>query len=549
MRSRGQIACVLVALVAVGTTGWSSDAHACGGCIHGEPPPDTPPENASVVTDHRMVLVLDAASTTLYDQVEYSGNPGDFAWVLPVRGEVVVGVGSDAFVDSLDVVTSPIIHAPTPNCPNVNYSGYSGGGGGGGGGCGGSSGDSGSGLSFGDPSSGGYVDAGATTDDTGVTVRDRETVGPYDVVQVHGTDEGSIVGWLRSHSYVVPADIEPMLTKYVSEGFDFVAVRLHPDVGVQAMRPIRVSFPGALSSLPLRMVAAGVGNQVGLKLFVVGDGRWRTANFPSFLITPSELTWDFDLERSDYTAVRQQIADVFDGRAFALEASMDLSAGVLPPVTPDAGGPDAFHVDAHVDAHPDVESESEAEAEVSEVADAATETDADLDSDLDSDLDADLDSDLDAGIDTSPMPDTAPAADTTPAADTAPSADADAGPVPGIDPTTSDRDIVFGTHTYRRFTRLRADLPSKYLDVDLVLEADVSQLAVPHDYLVKASVNDSAACPASPPQGRTGSDGGLGCACETEPSGSPTNPVIAAGLAIAFASIVRASRRRRPRAR
>src|SRR5262249_45692952 len=93
MRSRGQIA-MLVALVAVGTSAWSADAHACGGCFHGPPPPDTPPESASVVTDHRMVLVLDSASTTLFDQVEYAGDPGDFAWILPVRGEVVVGVGS-----------------------------------------------------------------------------------------------------------------------------------------------------------------------------------------------------------------------------------------------------------------------------------------------------------------------------------------------------------------------------------------------------------------------------------------------------------------------
>jgi len=315
----------------------------------------------------------------------------------------------------------------------------------------------------------------------------------------------------------VPTEIEPMLSKYVTEGFYFVAVLLHPDVGVQAMRPIRVSFPGKLPSLPLRMVAAGVGEHVGLKLFVVGDGRWRTANFPSFLITAAELTWDFALERSDYTAIRQQIADGLDGRAFALEASIDLSAGSLPPVPFDAGvGADAFHVDADAGVDAEVEVDALAAGDSPTETDDAAETDGDLDAD----------------------------ADTAPPADAATSADA--GPVPGIDPTTSDREIVFGKHGYRRFTRLRADLPSKYLDVDLALEADVSQLTVPRDLRVTASMNDSVACP--PSSGR-GSSGGAGCECETEASASPTTPVMAAALAFAFASLVRARRRRAARRR
>src|SRR5207244_4478836 len=156
------------------------------------------------------------------------------AWVLPIRGEVVVGVGSDTFINSLDAMTTPIVHAPTPTCPKVTSSGGYGGSyydSSSGGGCGGGGGVGHGGLSFEDPSSsydGGYeIDAG-NAEETGVTVNARSTVGPYDVVQVHGKDEGSIVGWLRAHGYAVPSDIEPMLTKYVDEGFDFVAVRLRP---------------------------------------------------------------------------------------------------------------------------------------------------------------------------------------------------------------------------------------------------------------------------------------------------------------------------------
>jgi hypothetical protein len=117
MQSRIEIA-MLGALVVAGATAWAGDARACGGCFH--EPPTTPTQSPSVVTDHRMVLVLDATATTLYDQVEYAGDPTDFAWVLPVRGPVVVGVGSDTFVNSLDTVTTPVIHAPLPTCPKVS---------------------------------------------------------------------------------------------------------------------------------------------------------------------------------------------------------------------------------------------------------------------------------------------------------------------------------------------------------------------------------------------------------------------------------------------
>src|SRR5262249_14461932 len=120
-----RIAMLAGALVA-GAMAWMPDARACGGCFHEAPPPGAPPpppETASVITDHRMVLVLDSKHTTLYDQVEYSGDPKEFAWVLPVRGEVVVGVGSDAFVDSLDAMTAPVILAPPPTCPRTSSSG------------------------------------------------------------------------------------------------------------------------------------------------------------------------------------------------------------------------------------------------------------------------------------------------------------------------------------------------------------------------------------------------------------------------------------------
>src|SRR5204863_10133656 len=73
------------------------EADACGGCFH-----DPAPENVTQVTGHRMVFSVSPSATTLWDQIHYSGDPASFAWVLPIRGEVDVGLSSDLLFAELD---------------------------------------------------------------------------------------------------------------------------------------------------------------------------------------------------------------------------------------------------------------------------------------------------------------------------------------------------------------------------------------------------------------------------------------------------------------
>src|SRR5580704_18881542 len=98
------------------------DAAACGGCFT---PPPPPTQVASDVTDERMLLAVSTTQSTLYDQLEYTGNPASFAWVLPIRGTVDVGLSADVLFDSIDTLTATQIPAPpqncapSPSCPSV----------------------------------------------------------------------------------------------------------------------------------------------------------------------------------------------------------------------------------------------------------------------------------------------------------------------------------------------------------------------------------------------------------------------------------------------
>src|SRR6185503_5264661 len=93
-------------------------------------------------------------------------------------------------------------------------------------------------------------------------------------------------------------------------------LRLSPDQGIQQMSPVRVVSPGAVPVLPLRMVAAGTGANVDITLFVIGEGRWETKNFPSGLVDTEELSWDFSTNASTYSTRRQDLFAKNDGRTW-----------------------------------------------------------------------------------------------------------------------------------------------------------------------------------------------------------------------------------------
>ncbi len=298
MRATTLLGALIAASVFVSAA--APDARACGGCFH---PPLPPMETGSVVTDHQMIFVASPQQTTLYDMIKYTGAPSSFAWVLPIRGTVTVGLSSDTVFAALDQLTAPVINPPPyPSCPvpancvDCFAAGVSG-------------------------SSG----AGSSGGSSGVNVLSQATVGPYDTVQLQSTNPMALSTWLTNNGYSIPADIQPIIAAYVNEGFDFLALRLAPGQGIQAMRPVSVTSAGAGATLPLRMVAAGTGATVGITLWVVSGGRLQAQNFQNFTIAPAELVWDWSLESSNYTTLQQQKETALANAAWQTETSLEAS--------------------------------------------------------------------------------------------------------------------------------------------------------------------------------------------------------------------------------
>jgi hypothetical protein len=286
------VRCGAAAVAAVAVWNAPSIALACGGCF-------APTGEPSVVTAHRMVVAMNATETTLWDQFEYSGDPADFVWVLPIASHdgVDIQLADQAFFLYLAESTKVTLQAPF--APST----------GGGGGCGFGCGDSDS------------ASADLAPMMSPVEIYERGVVGPYETL-VLGSDSGSsLVDWLQDNGYSIPDSLVPTVMHYVDADMDFVVLRLTPNAGASQIQPVRVTTPGISTTFPLRMVSAGVVESVQLELYTIAEGRVEAQNFPNTQINEGDLVFDWSDQTFNYDVVRAEALTRDGGRMWLTEFS------------------------------------------------------------------------------------------------------------------------------------------------------------------------------------------------------------------------------------
>jgi Uncharacterized protein conserved in bacteria (DUF2330) len=515
MRRHIGLGAVLVLAIAADGLAFERAAWACGGCFVPPPPPTEPPDTVdSAITGERMIFSISKDQTTLYDEITFSGSPSSFAWVLPIRGTVTVGLSADTLFATLDSLTATVVNAPPLDCPPAPVcASYSGGGSGCSPGCAGSASVSiGSAFTF--PASddlpssctgdvywplatgcgtcpgpsfavcdgttfadcvcsipSGYTLSGAGTGEGG-DAGNPVTVGPYEVVQLHSKDGSALNTWLDSHGYKIAAADAPVVAHYVAEGMDFLAMKLVPGEGVSAMQPVRVTTQGAFPTLPLRMVSVGTGATTGITIWVVADGRWEPQNFPFFTIGNADLVWDWNTNSSNYEALRQSKEKALHGAGWLIESSLELNqntiastfAQALANEGPDGGGYLSSSSDGGVIGDGGTEG---GEAKDGGTADAGS-TDADA---------AEASQPDDAGDASSPE-DAGDGSSFEPAIEDA-TEDASEDATEDAESSSEEKDLavlfagIAGPNV--RITRIRGDIAHSALSSDLVLQASSDQ--------------------------------------------------------------------------
>jgi uncharacterized protein (TIGR03382 family) len=271
------------------------------------------------------------------------------------------------------------------------------------------------------------------------------------------------------------------------------------------MKPVRVVSPGADVTLPLRMVAAGVGAKVGVVLYVIGEGRYEAANYPNVTIDPSKLLWDTAQSRSNYTELVTAALATGDGRGWFTEFA-DLAFQQRVNRFSSGFNPNGLKTleSAYVGAFPST---------CPNAYDAGTGFDSGGTPDASSDGSTDADVG-DASV-----------------ADASPPQDASLPPAPNNDCTFDD--ITVATTGMTRsdvwITRLRANLPATVLSVDLKLQASAAQTHLDGIYQAGAAPEP---------------DHGNGCATARTTGNEGT--AVTVGLGALGLSILLRRRRRNP---
>jgi hypothetical protein len=303
--------------------GHENDAVACGACYANQ-------SESTIVNDHRMALSISPNVTVLWDQIAYSGNPTEFAYVIPARRGTRLEVSNDAWFAALDASTRPIIMAPQsvgwgsgpsrPSSsgprPSPRSSGW--------GCCAATTDTATSAESVPEWGAGGAADAGAASGAAQadpVQILSQEVVGPYETVTLRSEDPEALFEWLVGNDFAIPDESRPIVEDYVKAGLDFIAMRMRPSKAqaARAMEPIRILAPGADPNLPLRMMRIGSGANLGITLFVIGESRWRAKSFPNVSVDPSAIVWDYAKSKSNYVQLAQFAMTAGDSRGWLTE--------------------------------------------------------------------------------------------------------------------------------------------------------------------------------------------------------------------------------------
>ncbi|MBZ0120049.1 MAG: DUF2330 domain-containing protein, partial [Sandaracinaceae bacterium] len=277
--------------------------------------------SSSPINQSKEIIVYgleDDGTVTMSVQVQYQGRDEDFAWILPLPAPPTeIGVGDDALFQALSQATSPIftleerMEGTCRASPMCTYPSY-------GGGCS-------LGCASYSAAPRDFADAGSALQaDAGVRVYSEATIGPYDTVVLGASAAATVIDWLQTNGYDVPASSERLLEPYAAQGHVFVALRLTANRLSSVLRPITVRMPTSEACLPIRLTPIATTPTLPIEAYFLGRAQVRSSNYSTAEIELAPNLWRGTLTYDE--AVRQRV-QALGGRAFATDY-----AGAVPDI-------------------------------------------------------------------------------------------------------------------------------------------------------------------------------------------------------------------------
>jgi hypothetical protein len=248
-------------------------AHACGGffCSQANPVDQSAEE----------IIFIDNPDDTVTAviRINYQGPSQKFAWVLPIDGvPAKVDVSSNVAFDNLRNATDPQYTLTTTvegTCKQQQFA---------------------NGVGFSGATT--APTAGGAAADSGVTVLDQGSVGPYDweVIKVDPqlTDAAdAAVTWLTGHGYDVTALGPDVLRPYLKDGLNLMAFKLTKaaDATTGSIRPVMLTYNSKLPMIPIRPTAVAAQPDMGILVWLLSDKQAVPQNYKSLVLNEALINW------------------------------------------------------------------------------------------------------------------------------------------------------------------------------------------------------------------------------------------------------------------
>lgn len=223
-----------------------------------------------------VVLMREGTRTILSMQNNYQGPPQSFAMVVPVpvvlQKENVKTLNNEVF-EHIDQLSAPrlVEYWEQDPCGLDDESGWS--------------------LKKGGAMPRAVPSAPQkSSEDFGVKIEAKFTVGEYDIVILSAKDSGGLDRWLKAENYKIPDGAAPYLAPYVQAGSKFFVAKVDTAKvkfanGMAQLSPLRFHYDSDTFSLPVRL---GLMNSNGTQDLIVNilarHTRFEVANYPNATI-------------------------------------------------------------------------------------------------------------------------------------------------------------------------------------------------------------------------------------------------------------------------
>ena len=259
-------------------------ADACGGFFCTNVPVDQAAERI-------IFAVNDDGTMDAYVQINYTGAPDTFAWVVPVPNPPKLDVIPITTLRELDRLTQPVYMPPpfSDACRDT--------------------------LSR-RPLPAAQAPAGSARD--GVTVFGQGEVGPFNYAIIGSEDPKALVKWLRDNKYQITDAMEPFVDVYVKEQMVFLAMKLQPNKQVRDIQPVKMTYKSTKPMIPLRLTAVAANPNMVVLTWILAKAQAEPENYAVVKVPDSDIIF-YGFGGHNYSQLSSQRLAEQKGRAFITE--------------------------------------------------------------------------------------------------------------------------------------------------------------------------------------------------------------------------------------